>query len=175
MRKNELIITLVAGVIAVGLAVFLGIIVHRNITPDITGTYSGTIRSEDGILYHDIYILDSDSNVSVNRRFVENEGAAPIEISACGTWKEKTGYFLIKIKSRSAAYESEEQPLDPKGKVISPKKLLNRAIRVPKKKVAASGITLEVKQKDNAGNKQPKEYSFRRGLSDASPESDSDI
>ncbi len=152
MREKGIIITAALGVIMVGLAIYLGILFHKNHTPDITGQIQGEVYLEtDGITSRDEYTIFDDSTVKLERSF--SFDGKPIIIEAHGKWKEKTKFFKLSFKTRSANYLSEDIPLNEKGKKISSRHFINKTVRIPKSGILPEEMHIRIKMKDSEGKK----------------------
>jgi hypothetical protein len=152
MREKGIIITASLGVIMVGLAIYLGILFHKNHTPDITGQMQGEVCLEtDGITAWDEYTISDDKTVVLERSF-SFEGK-PIIIGARGKWKEKTKYYKLSFKTSRADYLSEDIPLSEKGKKISPTRFLSKTVRIPKAGISPEEMNILIKREVSEGKK----------------------
>ena len=164
MREKGIIITAALGVIMVGLAIYLGILFHKNHTPDITGQIQGEVYLEtDGITSRDEYTILDDNTVKLERSF--SFDGKPIIIEAHGKWKEKTKFFKLSFKTRRADYLSEDIPLSEKGRKIRPKQFLNKEVRLPKAGISPEEMHIRIKMKDSEGKKGWHSFKlYRNGL-----------
>lgn len=168
MREKGIIITASLGVIMVGLAIYLGILFHKNHTSDITGQMQGEVCLEtDGITAWDEYTISDDKTVSLERSF-SFEGK-PIVIEVHGKWKEKTKYYQLSFKTSRADYLSEDIPLSKKGKKISPKHFLNKRVRIPKAGISPEEMHILIKKEVPKGEKGWDSFKLNRDGSATTP------
>jgi hypothetical protein len=150
---NWLIPAVVIGVLLITAGVFLGLVIHRANTPSIYGSASGrTIALYNDLDAFDRITVENDGQVLLTRKFDIDEGT--VFLSASGIAKEKAGKFLLKFDRTTMKYEgNSERVLNPKGKEIAAKKLLDSKIVYRNKDVLPNIILASYKRHVNGKSK----------------------
>lgn len=143
----------VIGAVLISVGVLLGIVIHRANTPSIYGSASGKTTTVDNDLEaFDRIAIDNDALVILSRKLDKDGGV--VSLSAKGVAKEKAGKFLLKIDRSTMEYEKgSAKVLNPRGKEISAKKLLDNKIIFKKKDIRPDFIYATYKRPVNGKSK----------------------
>lgn len=164
---GKILIFLIAGILSVFIGLYLGSKIHKNITPDVAGTYVGNSQYEfDDIVVNvsDEIICknDKEKTASIVRTFEYEDHSAKgfVRIkSQEGHWKDKHRAF--KLSFSDFEYISQFQPVNSKGRKIKAKKFMDFKIKILKRELTSDGASVLYKQNIN-GKREWTTHPFRR-------------
>lgn len=162
MRNKEITITIVTGVIVLTAAIIFGIRVHNEITPDIVGTFSGTVTVDGFPWAKDSYNISENKSIYLTREIMQDGMDAPAQITAKGKWKETLFYYNVKMDKGDASYNNDFRLFNKRGREIAPKKLIDKRFLIPKSQIEEGSIVIQMRRENASGEEIQVEYTLTK-------------